>query len=135
MRKYAREISFCLVYEYFFKEERNDLTLDLFDTSALTEDDKAFIANLYNGTIDHLDEYKERVTKYSKGYKIDRIFKVDLAIIVLAMHEMLNFDTPPAVCVNEAVEVAKKYSTKKSLSYVNGLLAQFVKQEIDVKTE
>ena len=43
-------------------------------------------------------------------------------------------DTPPAVCVNEAVEIAKKFSTKKSLSYVNGLLAQFIKQEIETKT-
>ncbi|MDD4832813.1 MAG: transcription antitermination factor NusB [Clostridia bacterium] len=134
MRKYAREIAFCLVYEYFFKGERNDLSLDLFEASILTDDDKAFISKLYNGAIDNLDEYKEKVTKYSKGYKLDRIFKVDLAIIVSAMHEMLYMDTPPAVCVNEAVEIAKKFSTKKSLSYVNGLLAQFIKQEIETKT-
>ncbi|HPG92229.1 MAG TPA: transcription antitermination factor NusB [Clostridia bacterium] len=133
MRKYAREISFCLVYEYFFKGERNDMSFDLFDASLLTEDDKTFIKSLYNGVIDNLEEYKEKITKYSKGYKIDRIFKVDLAILVSAMHEMSHFDTPPAVCVNEAVEIAKKFSTKKSLSYVNGLLAQFIRQEIETK--
>ncbi len=131
MRRYAREISFCLIYEYLFTGERNGLSLDLFDPSALTEEDKILLSKLYNGTVDHLEEYKEKVTKYSKGYKIDRVFKVDLAIMVLAMHEMLKVGTPAAVCVNEAVEIAKKYSTEKSLSYVNGLLAQFVKQEIE----
>lgn len=131
MRRYAREIAFCLIYEYFFTQEKNDLSLEMFDRTALTEDDKRFLSELYNGAVGSLDDYKEMVTKYSKGYKIERIFKVDLAIMVLAMHELTRLDTPPAVCVNEAVEIAKKYSTKKSLSYVNGLLAQFVKKEIE----
>jgi N utilization substance protein B len=134
MRRYTREIAFCLVYEYLFLGERNDLSLELFDTQELDKEDRIFLSMLYNGTIDNLETYTTYVEKYAKGYKVDRIFKVDFAVIILAIHEMLKMNTAPAICVNEAVEIAKKYSTKKSLSFVNGLLAQFVRQEIE-KTE
>ena len=64
----------------------------------------------------------------SIGYEVDRIFKIDLAILVVAIYE-LKFDktNPVGVVVNEAVELAKKYSTDKSYSFVNGILAKVVK--------
>ena len=73
------------------------------------------------------------VAKYISGYTIDNIFKIDLAILVLAVSELLYYkDTPVKVVVNEAVELAKKYSTEKSASFVNGILAVIIK-ELDIK--
>ena len=63
----------------------------------------------------------------TEGYELDRIYKVDLAILVLAVYEIKYQDTPKNVVVNEAVELSKKYSTDKSYSFVNGVLAKVLK--------
>ena len=67
---------------------------------------------------------------------MNRIFKVDLAILKVAVFEMLfsNEKTPSKVIINEAVELAKKYSTDKSYKFVNGVLASINKGEMDGKT-
>ena len=63
-----------------------------------------------------------------EGYELDRIYKVDLAILVLAIYE-LKFEnsTPDKVVLNEAIELSKKYSTDKSFSFINGVLAKILK--------
>lgn len=133
MRRYAREVAFCLTYAFLFNGEKDDLSMEMFNKNALSDDDVKFATELYNGSVDNLDFYKQKVAKYSVGFKLERIFRIDLAILVLSMYEIEHTDTPPAVCVNEAVELAKKYSTQKSLSFVNGLLGEYIKQEVEPK--
>ncbi len=106
----------------------------MFTKETLTQEDIEFITNLYNGTIEHFEEYKQKVATYAIGYKVDRIYRVDLAILMIAMYEMLNMNTPAPVCANEAVEIAKKFSTQKSITFVNGLLAEFIKKELSTNT-
>jgi N utilization substance protein B len=127
MRKYAREVAFCLTYEYLFTKERRN-NLDMFEEKDLTEEDRSFTLSLYNGTIENIDNYKEIIASLSKGFKLERIFKIDLAIIAMAIHEITAVKTPVAVCVNEAVELAKKFSTDKSVGYVNGVLGEYCRQ-------
>ena len=68
------------------------------------------------------------VAKYISGYTVDSMFKIDLAILVLAVNEMVYYkETPMKVVVNESVEIAKKYSTEKSSGFVNGILATIIK--------
>ena len=63
-----------------------------------------------------------------KGYTIDRLYKVDLAIIILAVIEVKYVkETPKEVVINEAVELAKKFSTEKSPKFINGVLADILK--------
>ena len=57
----------------------------------------------------------------------ERVYKVDLALIYLALKEIDYFDTPKKVVINEIIELAKNYSTEKSASFINGFLADFVK--------
>ena len=62
------------------------------------------------------------------GYEVDRIYKIDLAILVLAIYELkfASGDVQPSVVINEAVELSKKYSTEKSYSFINGVLAKVI---------
>ena len=127
MRKYAREVAFSLIYTFLITEENADVSFELFDAKKLDDEDKEYVVQTYIGTLDHVDEIKESVSKYSVGFTVERIYKIDLAIITLAVYEIKYSDIPKAVCVNEAVELAKKFSTEKSVSFVNGLLAEYIK--------
>lgn len=129
MRKYAREVAFSLIFAYLFNGEKDELTFEMFEGKDLTDEDKEFVATLYNGAIDNMDKYKDEVSNLAKGFKLDRIYKVDLAILLEAMNEIDNVGTPKVVCINEAVDMAKKYSTKKSVGFVNGILAEFIKKD------
>ena len=75
------------------------------------------------------------ISKHLKGYTLNRIYKVDLSILKIAVYEIMfsNLQTPNSVVINEAVELAKKYSTDKSYSFVNGILASIVGGEKDAK--
>ena len=66
---------------------------------------------------------KDNVT----GYELERVYKVDLAILVLAVYELkFTVGVVPSIIINEAVELSKKYSTEKSYSFINGVLAKVV---------
>lgn len=124
-RSTAREHLFQLTFEQLFSEDKNDVTLEayLMDAS-LTDSDKLYVRKAYDGIYMHLDELKGIVAKYSNGFNIDRIYKPDLAAMIVSVYEMKYVpEVPAAVSINEAVELVKKYSTEKSKSYVNGVLA------------
>lgn len=124
-RSTAREHLFQLTFEQLFSEDKNDVTLEayLMDAS-LTDSDKLYVRKAYDGIYAHLDELKGIVAKYSNGFNIDRIYKPDLAAMIVSVYEMKYVpEVPAAVSINEAVELVKRYSTEKSKSYVNGVLA------------
>ena len=67
-------------------------------------------------------------TTLTDNFSIDRIFKVDLAILLVAINEFKFYkQTPIKVVVNEAIDISKKYSTEKSYSFINGVLAKYIK--------
>ena len=129
MRKYAREVVFSLTFEYLFTGQKNELGLDMFEKKKLTGDDIAYIGDTYNGIIAEFDGLQSAVASITRGYKLERIYKVDLAILIYAMYELLKGEIPTEICVNEAVELAKKFSTDKSDGFVNGVLAEYVKNK------
>ena len=78
------------------------------------------------GTLES-DALKEKLTEASHAFAIDRIFKVDLAILLVALYEMMFISSiPKNVSINEALELSKTYSTEKSGSFINGVLSNFV---------
>lgn len=124
-RSTAREHLFQLTFEQLFSEDKNDVTLEayLMDAS-LTESDKLYVRKAYDGIFNHFNELKGIIARYSNGFNIDRIYKPDLAAMIVSVYEMKYVsDVPAAVSINEAVELVKRYSTEKSKSYVNGVLA------------
>lgn len=122
------------MFEYEFLKERNDISLSAYlEDEDLTSEEKKFVEEEYAGLISKNEELEGIISKHLKGYTLNRIFKVDLAILKIAIYEMLFSaeKTPHGVVINEAVELAKKYSTEKSYSFVNGLLASVNKGESD----
>ena len=76
----------------------------------------------------HFDELKDIVSKNIKGYTLDRLFKVDLAILIMVAYELKFYkENPVKIVANEAVELAKKFSTEKSYSFINGVIASIAK--------
>lgn len=131
MRKTAREICFKLIFEYMFlNEQENILESEIvLGEEGLNDSDKEFIATIYNGVIENFDSLKNEIANLSKKFSIERIYRVDLSILLIAIYELDNLDdTPKAVVIDEAVRIAKVYSTENSLNFVNGILAEYVKE-------
>lgn len=125
-RKKSRDYAFKLIFEKFFHEPELDLEPDEGE-EILSSEDRDFASSLIKGVNEHYDEIMDIIKDNTVGYKVERIFKVDLAILVLAVYE-LKFDgsSPKEAIINEAVTLAKKYSTEKSFSFINGVLAKVV---------
>ena len=124
MRSYAREVAFCKIYTYLMSGA-NDGDFSQFDQDKLDEQDLEFAAKLVNGVVSEKPELDKIVSELSISFKLSRIYRPDLAVLEMALYEMRNMDTPHPVVINEAVSIAKKYSTEKSVSYVNGILAAY----------
>ena len=128
MRRIARENVFKLVFEYTFYGVVNDATLELMLVdSDLTEDDKNYINSTYFGVVTNEEELKKVIADHLEGYRIERVYRPDYAVLLLATYELKEQTAPNAVVINEAVELSKKYGTDKSGSFVNGVLAKIVK--------
>jgi transcription antitermination protein NusB len=84
---------------------------------------RAFAEPLIRGTILHLAELDEKIKLYARNWDIHRMAVVDRNVLRLAIYEMLHReDIPPVVSINEAVDIAKKFSTEESGKFVNGIL-------------
>lgn len=128
MRRIARENVFKLVFEYTFYNVINDSTLELMLVdSDLTEDDKNYINSTYFGVVTNEEELRKVIADHLEGYRIERVYRPDYAVLLLATYELKEHTAPNAVVINEAVELSKKYGTDKSGSFVNGVLAKIVK--------
>ena len=127
-RRQARELAFILLFEKSFNTESSvEELLELAKELAMFEDDE-FSSKLIHTACDNIEQIDEYISNNSKGWKINRISKVALAVIRLALAEILYIDDiPDGVTVNEAVELAKKYSTPEDASFINGLLGTVVR--------
>ena len=124
MRSYASEVGLCKVHSYLMSGDY-DGDFSQFDADKLTEEDLTFADTLVKGVIGQKQSLDSVVAEFSRSFKLNRIYRPDLAALELALYEMKNCDTPHPVVINEAVDIAKKYSTEKSVSYVNGILAAY----------
>ncbi len=125
-RHTSREYLFKLTFEYLSGAEKNEATLGAFLLDAtLSDEDKKYINTVYDGVIIHFAELKEIIAKFAEGYDIDRVYKPDLAAMLVSVYELkyMKETIPAAVSINEAVDIVKKFSTEKSKSFVNGVLA------------
>lgn len=96
--------------------------------NTINENDKTFFTELIIGTITNINNIDEVIELNLKSWKINRIAKIDLAILRLAIFEILyRNDVPDSVAINEAVELGKEYGTNDSGSFINGLLGKIVK--------
>lgn len=127
-RKKEREQAFYLIFEKCFSEDSLDEILELAEECREFETTD-YIKNVFYGVFENVSVIDEIISKYSIGWKIDRISKVALSILRLAIYEIKFIDDIPSkVSVNEAVELAKVFGLEKDAAYINGLLGSFVKE-------
>ena len=121
-RSNARELAFKTIYSKFFNASENE-ELELADSEGLE-----FTSKILKSFAENYNEINEIISSNLKGYTIERLYKIDLAILVLAVIELKFIqENPKEVIINEAVELAKKFSTEKSPRFINGVLADIVK--------
>lgn len=125
MRGYARETAFCKIYTSLVVGGQIDDDFSQFDESKLDDEDKQFAMDLCNGVVANRAVLDAVVSEYSKAFKLSRIYRIDLAALEIALYEMQFTDLPHPIAINEAVNIVKKYSTEKSVSFVNGILAAY----------
>ena len=94
-------------------------------------DDKDFASKLLSAIDTNSEKYLNAIESLANGYKINRVFNTDKCALMLGMAELDAFkETPVAVIINEAVNLAGKYSTDNSTNFVNGILAQYAKENL-----
>lgn len=123
-RKVARENAYKLVFEYLFNFVPNNKTYSVFSNGDMDDSDIKYLEKVYYGVIENYDELCRVISDYSQGFALDRIYKPDLSALLIAIYEMKYMeDIPTSVSINEAVDLVKRYSTDRSNSFVNGILA------------
>ena len=95
------------------------------------EVDNDFVKDIVYGVLEKEKELDEIINKYIENWKIDRLGKTDQAIFRLSAYELLYYDTPSIVAINEGVELAKKYSDEKVVKMLNAILDNIMKEEKD----
>lgn len=126
-RKTAREIVMQYVYQM---EVNNDFSTEkllyYLDDGDINESDKIFIRESIDSIINNLEDIDKNIDLYLEGWKMERIPKVDLSILRVAINEIdYKENIPDSVAINEAVDMAKKYSTDDSYKYINGVLGSY----------
>ena len=128
MRRIAREDLVKLIFEFTFYNTPNDDTRELFMLDqSLDDDDRDYINNSYFGIISNIDQLNDIITLHLSGYRLERVYRPDYVILLVATYELLEKTAPVAVIINEAVELGKKFGTEKSGGFINGVLAKIVK--------
>lgn len=112
-------------YPEWTGDDRDDL---VGDDKAIDELDRAEIESRVNDIALHLGDIDEKISGACRGWKLSRLGKAELSILRLAAYEIFyDDDVDPAVAINEAVELSKKYCDEKSRSFVNGVLAGLIR--------
>ncbi|SES62870.1 transcription antitermination factor NusB [Anaerobranca gottschalkii] len=128
-RKEARELAFQGIYQMDILKEKARTIID----NLLSErpiKDIEYLQDVLLGVEGNLEIIDEKIKKFSKNWKLERLSKVDKAILRLAIYEILfKEDVPDIVAINEGVELAKNYSNEDSPKFINGLLDQIRKEK------
>lgn len=128
-RKQAREGTMKLLYQMELNEDFSQEAIDryLFNFT-FDKKEEEYILDMTNKIKDNLEVIDEHIENHIKGWGISRLAKIDLAVLRIAICEVLyREDIPIQVSINEAIEIVKKYSLEDSFKFVNGVLGGFVR--------
>ncbi len=130
-RKIAREVAMKHAFARLFGGE--DTYADILDKSGIaeepSEDDLAYSDEVLEGIREHTEEIDKLIAELAIGWSMERMPRVDLSILRIAIYEMLyRKDIPQSVSINEAVELAKRFGGDRSSAYINGMLGTLSKR-------
>ena len=127
-RSTARRLAMQALYEaeHSTKDIHTSLK-NVFSHEGYLDETKTFAKELACGVFLKKSEIDMLISKYSIDWPLDRISGVDRNILSLSLYEIREAKTPPQVVINEAVELAKKYSSKEAAKFINGILGAYIK--------
>ena len=131
-RSEAREMLFKALYEIEVQKDITDEHMDLFlENNDITEEAMiSYIKTSVNTINENGQELEETISKnLKKDWTLERISKITIALLKLAIYEIKYTDTPFKVVINEAVDLAKKYSEETAPAFINGVLASVVAEK------
>ena len=130
-RSELREIIIKVIYQtYILKNTNLKYDIDKLIKDQLDEENE-YVTTCVNGIIDNRTKIDSLANKYLKDWTIDRLNNVDKSILSLGIYELMYTDTPSIVCINEAVELSKKYSEEKVTKMINGVLDSIYHSEVE----
>lgn len=131
-RSAMRELAFKLVYEIEVQKESEEDQIDIFIENNDILDEKVidYLKDIKDGIKNNSEEINQLITTNLKdNWSLNRISKINLSLIKLAIYEMIYKALPYKVAINEVVELAKKYADESAPVFINGILASIVKEK------
>ena len=124
-RRRSRQRALQVLFLWDARRQSVDDALDAYYDTLFSEEQPGrdpFVSELVQGTIQHLAEVDERISRHAEHWRMERMPAVDRNILRLAVFEMTHLGTPAAVAIDEALELARKFSNEESVQFVNGVL-------------
>jgi N utilization substance protein B len=132
LRTKSREFAMQMLFQWeMSQQEPSKLQAKFWRSAKAAANTREFANRLFEGAIKEVPTLDELIRKHTENWRFERLAAIDRAILRLAMHELRVGDTPPKVVLNEAVELAKKFSSDESGPFVNGVLDAFRKSLSD----
>jgi len=131
-RSAMRELAFKLIYGIEMQKEDGLEQVDIFVENNEITDEKVinYLKDIQNGLVVNSEEINSLIQNNLKeNWSLDRVSKINLSLIKIAIYEMLYKELPYKVAINEVVELAKKYSDESAPVFINGILASIVKDK------
>ena len=128
-----REYAFMLLYELEIQKKFDEENLEIFLENNNIEDNNAkkYITKIVKGIKENEPKIEETISsKLKPEWKLDRISKLNIALLKLSIYEIIYTDVPYKVAINEAIELAKTYGEENSANFINGVLANVVKENL-----
>ncbi len=121
-RTQAREKIMVILYQIDLYSKGN-ISYEVEDViNENLEMDNKYVRDVVYGVLENIEKIDSIISKYLENWDLERLGKTDKAILRLACFEMVFYDTPSVVCINEAVELSKKYSDDKIVKLINAVL-------------
>jgi len=127
MRRRAREAALGVLFQMDLGKLSLEEALDTVDAPDWPSDEWTLVVTLARGTRGHLAEIDTLIAQVAEHWTLERMATVDRNILRMAIYELVSTGTPVGVVINEAVELAKRYSTEESGRVVNGMLGKIVR--------
>ena len=123
LRTKAREFAMQMLFQWDMSQQ-DPLRLEakFWKSAKAAEKTRAFANELFEGAAKAVGALDETIAKHCENWRFERLAAIDRAILRVTIHEMSAAETPPKVILNEAVELAKKFSSEESGAFVNGVL-------------
>ncbi len=131
LRRKSREFALQMLFQWDMGRQKPTHIEKLFWKSArAAESTRKFANQLFEGAVAKADANDKLIEKHAKNWRLDRMAAIDRNILRLAVYELRSGDTPPKVVLDEAIELAKKFSSEEAASFLNGVLDAVLKSEV-----